>query len=175
MWHFALYKRLIPTCAEDGDKHLKRYLMQLRRNARNVWRIARRSKRLNLAGGVREKKFIEIKNYALCDTCAESSDWSVGLKEFKCERECVWDYFQRVKEEWLKAADEHMLGYLRMLKENANNTIEQRTDYLKKLYRTVKQNYKRDGANKKRYLALRLTYKRNKHYLAEHVREGDYI
>ena len=74
MWHYALYKRLIPTCVKDGDKHLKRYLMQLRKNSRNVWRIVRRSRRLNLAGAVQEKKFNEIKNYVLCDTCAESSD-----------------------------------------------------------------------------------------------------
>ena len=141
MWHFVLNKRLVPTYGKDGEKHLKRYLMQLHRNARNMWRIVRRSQRLNLAGGVREK-FNEIKNYALCDKCAESSDWSVGLKEFKCEKGCAWDYFERIKEEWLKAADEHLLEYLQMLKENPNNTIKQRNAYLKKLYRTMKQNYK---------------------------------
>ena len=99
----------------------------------------------------------------------------MGLKEFECERECAWDYFERIKEEWLKAADENLVEYLWMLKENANNTIKQRTAYLKRLYRTVKQNYERDGANRKRYLALRLTYKRNKHYLAKHVRQGNYF
>ena len=56
-WNFALYKRLVPTCVLGGDKHLKRYLLRLRRNAGNVWRMARRSKRLLLAGGVRERKF----------------------------------------------------------------------------------------------------------------------
>ena len=105
--------------------------MRLSKNARETWRIVRRSRQLNLAGGVREKKFNEIKKYALCDTCAESSDWSVGLKEFKCERQCAWDYFERVKEEWLRSADENLVEYLRMLKENANNTIKQRTDYIR--------------------------------------------
>ena len=178
LWHFVLYKRLVPECGAGGDKHLERYLMRLRRNAKNVWRMARRSKRLLHAGGVREKKFDEIKNRTLCVTCAESSDWSTGLKEFKCEKQCVWDYFESVKNEWLKASDVHLLDYLQMLKENANSTIKQRTVYLKKLYREVKQNFKRDTRDrtvKKRYWALRLTYKRHKHYLAEHVREGDYF
>ena len=174
-WHHVLYKRLVPTCVMGGDKHLKRYLLRLRRNASNVWRMARRSKRLFLADGVREKKFEEIKNRTLCATCAESSDWSTGLKEFKCEKQCVWDYFESVKGEWLKTPDEHLLEYLQMLKENVNRTIKQRTVYLKKLYRDVKQNFKRDRTVKKRYWALRLTYKRHKHYLAEHVREGDYF
>ena len=72
-----------------------------------------------------------------------------------------------------------MLDYLRMLKENVNYILNQRTAYISELYHFVKQNYKRDGgvdtAAKKRYLALRLVYKRNKHYLAEYVRNGHYF
>ena len=69
-----------------GDEHLRRYLLRLRRNASNVWRMARRSERRLHADGVREKKFEEIKARTLCATCAESSDWSTGLKDFKCEK-----------------------------------------------------------------------------------------
>ena len=75
--------------------------------------------------------------------------------------------------------DENILDYLRMLKENANYILNQRTAYISELYYFVKQNYKRDGgvdtAAKKRYLALRPVYKRNKHYLAEYVRNGHYF
>ena len=174
-WNFALYKRLVSACVMGGDEHLRRYLLRLRRNAGNVWRMTRRSERRLHADGVREKKFEEIKARTLCATCAESSDWSTGLKDFKCEKQCAWDYFKSVNDEWLKTPDEHLLEYLQMLKEGANETIKRRTVYLKRLYRDVKQNFKRDRTVKKRYWALRLVYKRHKNYLANHVRQGNYF